>query len=98
MAGTFDRRMFGPDQTVAPNEVNTLMSTHVLNNAGKRLEKPALAECAMSLASTLLLGCQARGKLESSDDERPSTTTRDAGKRDPREPGLAARKKLAAYR
>jgi hypothetical protein len=28
------------------------------------LEKPALAECARVLASTLLLGCQTRGRLD----------------------------------
>jgi hypothetical protein len=37
-----------------------------------QVEKPALAECAMSLASTLLLGCQTRGEFASRDSRTPA--------------------------
>jgi hypothetical protein len=42
---------------------------------GNGPDKPALAECAMSLASALLLGCQTRGELESRTDDELSTPT-----------------------
>jgi hypothetical protein len=37
-----------------------------------RTQKPALAECALSLASTLLLGCQARGEIAKSASRDPA--------------------------